>query len=31
MKSHSGTKKRLKRTASGKFKRSQAGTSQVLF
>ena len=29
MKSHSGTKKRLKRTASGKFKRSQAGTSHL--
>ena len=29
MRSHSGTKKRLKRTASGKFKRSQAGTSHL--
>lgn len=29
MRSHSGTKKRLKRTASGKFKRGQAGTSHL--
>ena len=29
MRSHSGTKKRLKRTAIGKFKRGQAGTSHL--
>ncbi len=29
MRSHSGTKKRLKRTATGKFKRGQAGTSHL--
>lgn len=29
MRSHSGTKKRLKRTATGQFKRGQAGTSHL--